>query len=102
MTSRIVSAGSRLARRPLSSLLLFVPLALVAACATALPREPLGDDARRALTMLAERYAEFTDMRALADVALRKCGDRQLIVGVLVVSVSRCVRRHPVDTFDPD
>ena len=65
MTSRIASAGSRVARRPLSSLLLCLQVALLAACATAPPREPISDDARRALALLAERYAEFTTMRAL-------------------------------------
>src|SRR4030095_15062216 len=92
MTSRIASAGSRVAR-PLSSLLLLVQLALVAACATAPPREPLSDDARRVLSLLEERYREFTSMRALADVALRKGGERQRVRGVILVhahSPGRC------------
>jgi len=101
MTSRIASAGSRVARRPLSSLLLFLQLALVAACATAPPREPLADDARRVLARLAERYAEFTDMRALADVALRKGGERQRLRGVLLVLAPSSVRFEALSPFGP-
>src|SRR4026209_1445300 len=77
MTSRIASAGSRVARRPLSSLLLFLQVALLAACATAPSRAPISDHARRALALLAERYGELTDIRTLADVSLRKGSDRQ-------------------------
>src|SRR4029450_737806 len=91
MRERIASAGSRVAR-PLSSLLLLVQLALVAACATAPPREPLSDDARRVLSLLEERYREFTSMRALADVALRKGGERQRVRGVILVSAPSSVR----------
>lgn len=101
MTSRTVSAGSRVAQRPLSSLLLLLQLALVAACATAPPREPISDDARRALTLLAERYGEFTDMRALADVALRKGGDRQRLRGVLLVRAPSSVRFEALSPFGP-
>src|SRR5437867_3345333 len=64
-TSRTANAGSRVARRPLSSRLPLLLLALVAACATAPPREPVGE-AARALTLLADRASEFTDLRALA------------------------------------
>jgi outer membrane lipoprotein-sorting protein len=100
MTSRIASAGSRVAR-PLSSLLLLVQLALVAACATAPPREPLSDDARRVLSRLEERYREFTSMRALADVALRKGGERQRVRGVILVRAPSSVRFEALSPFGP-
>ncbi len=101
MTSRIVSAGSRVARRPLSSLFLFLQLALVAACATAPPREPVSDDARRALALLSERYAEFTTMRALADVSLKKGGERQRLQGVLLIRAPSSVRLEALSPFGP-
>jgi len=78
-----------------------VQLALVAACATAPPREPIGDDARRALTLLAERYAEFTDLRALADVALKKGRERQRLRGVLLVRAPGSVRFEALSPFGP-
>src|SRR2546422_10164599 len=76
-TSRIASAGSRVARRSLSSLLLLLPLALVTACATVPPPGPVGEDVRRALALLAAHSSEFTDLRALADIALNRGRERQ-------------------------
>jgi outer membrane lipoprotein-sorting protein len=101
MTSRIASAGSRVARRPLSSLLLCLQVALLAACATAPPREPISDDARRALALLAERYAEFTTMRALADVSLTRGGERQRVQGVLLLRAPSSVRLEALSPFGP-
>ena len=76
-------------------------LALVAACATAPPGEPIGDDARRALTLLAERYGEFTDLRALADVALKRGRERQRLRGVLLVRAPGSVRFEALSPFGP-
>ena len=101
MTSRIASAESRVARRPLSSLLLFLQVALLAACATAPPREPIGDDARRALALLAARYGEFISMRALADVSLTRGGERQRLQGVLLIRAPSSVRLEALSPFGP-
>ena len=101
MTSRIASAGSRVARRPLSSLFPFLLAALLAACATAPPREPISDDARRVLTLLAERYGEFTSMRALADVSLKKGGERQRLQGVVLIKAPSSVRLEALSPFGP-
>ena len=101
MTSRIANAASRAARRPLSSLLLVSLLVLVAACATAPSREPIGDDASRALALLAERASEFTDLRTLADVSLKKGGERQRLRGVLLVKAPGSVRFEALSPFGP-
>ena len=76
-------------------------LALVAACATAPPREPIAEDARRALALLAERYAEFTGLRALADVSLRRGGERQRVQGVVLIRAPRSVRLEALSPFGP-
>src|SRR6476660_9921447 len=78
MTSRIASAGSRVARRPLSSLLLVMQVALLAA-----------------------RYGELTDMRTLADVSLRKGSDRQRLRGVLLIRSPSSVRFEALSPFGP-
>jgi outer membrane lipoprotein-sorting protein len=76
-------------------------VALLAACATAPPREPIGDDARRALAVLAERYGEFTSLRALADVSLKKGGERQHVQGVLLIQAPSSVRFEALSPFGP-
>jgi outer membrane lipoprotein-sorting protein len=76
-------------------------VALLAACATAPPREPISDDARRALALLAERYSEFTTMRALADVSLTRGGERQRTQGVVLLRAPRSVRLEALSPFGP-
>ncbi len=90
-----------MARRPLSSLLLFLLLALVAACATVPPQEPVGQDARRALALLADRSSEFTDLRALADIALKRGRERQRLRGVLLVKAPSSIRFEALSPFGP-
>jgi outer membrane lipoprotein-sorting protein len=46
------------------------------------------EGAQRALARLAARWDEFTDLRALADIALQRGGERQRLTGVLLA-------RHP-------
>lgn len=75
--------------------------ALVAACATAPPREPIADNARRALALLAERYGEFTSMRALADVSFKRGSDRQRVQGVLLLRAPSSVRLEALSPFGP-
>jgi len=88
------------ARRPLSSLLLVAQLALVAACAT-VSREPTGEDARRAVALLASRASEFTDLRALADIALKKGSERMRLRGVLLVKAPSSIRFEALSPFGP-
>ncbi len=91
-----------MAQRPLSSLLLLLLLvALVAACATVPPQEPVGAAARRALTLLADRSSEFTDLRALADIALTRGRERQRLRGVLLVKAPSSIRFEALAPFGP-
>jgi len=89
------------ARRPLSSRRLpLLLLALVAACATASPREPVGE-AARALTLLADRASEFTDLRALADIDIKKGRERQRLRGALLVKAPSSIRFEALSPFGP-
>ena len=87
-----------MARRPLSSFLLVAQLALVAACAT-VSREPIGEDARRAVALLASRASEFTDLRALADIMLTRGGESQQLTGALLVKGPDSVRFEALSPF---
>lgn len=86
------------ARRLLSSALL---LWLAAGCAVALPppREPVRDDARRALDLALARWQSFVDLRALADVTLEKGGERQRLTGVLLAKTPGSVRFEALSPF---
>ena len=76
-------------------------LALVAACATAPPREPVSEDTRRALALLASRASEFTDLRALATIALKRGRNRQQLRGVLLVKSPSSIRFEALGPFGP-
>ena len=101
MTSRIASGGSRVGQRPLSSFLLILQVTLLAACATAPPREPVSDDARRALALLAERYGEFTTLRALADVSVKRGSERQQLQGAVLIRAPSSARLEALSPFGP-
>jgi len=88
-------------RRPLSSVLLALQVALLAACATAPPREAITDDARRALDLLGERYREFTTLRALADVSVKRGSDRQRVQGAVLIQAPSSVRLEALSPFGP-
>ena len=90
-----------MAQRPLGSLLLLLLLALGAACATVPPQEPGGEDARRALALLADRSSEFTDLRALADIVLTRGRERQRLRGVLLVKAPSSIRFEALAPFGP-
>lgn len=84
-------------RRPGS--LLLVALALLGGCATAPPHQPVADGARRALDLLGERWREFADLRALADVSIQKGGERQRLTGVLLVKGPDSMRLEALSPF---
>jgi len=76
-------------------------VAALAACATAPPRQPISDDARRVLALLAERYGEFTTMRALADVSVTRGGEHQRAQGAVLIRAPRSVRLEALLPFGP-
>src|SRR2546422_1031183 len=101
-TSRIASAGSRVARRPLSSLLLLLPLALVtAACATVPPQEPVGEAPRRAPALPPVRSGDSPARRALADTARNGGGERRRLRGFLLVRAPSSIRSEALPPFGP-
>jgi outer membrane lipoprotein-sorting protein len=87
-------------RRPLSRLLLVAPLALLAACAT-LSRPPINEDARRTVALLTSRASEFTDLRALADIAVKRGSDRLRVQGVLLAKAPASIRFEVLSPFGP-
>lgn len=85
-------------RRPLSSLLLL--LWLGTGCATAVPRrEPPGPDARRALDLLASRWAEFSDLRTRVEIVVEKSGERRRFEGVLLAKAPGSLRFEALSAF---
>jgi outer membrane lipoprotein-sorting protein len=85
--------------RRLSSLLLVV--ALLAGCATIIPaaRQPIPEEARRAISLLVDRWHAFSDLRALADIVIERGSDRQQFHGVLLVKAPRSFRFEALSPF---
>ena len=65
---------------------------LCGGCATAPPRRPVADDARRALALLDARRQEFTDLRTLADIVLTRDRETLRFTGALLVKGPDSVR----------
>jgi outer membrane lipoprotein-sorting protein len=86
------------ARRLLSSVLV---AALLGGCAIAIPppRATVPEEARRAIDLLVARWHEFTDLRALADVAVDKGGQKQRLTGVLLARAPGSVRFEALSPF---
>jgi len=86
------------APRLLSSLL---PALCLAACATAVPplRAPLPDDARRLIALLTLRRDEFSDLRTLAEVTVRRGATVQRLSGVLLVKPPASLRFEALSPF---
>lgn len=79
-----------------------VALALcLTACATAARREapPLSDEARRLAALLTLRRDEFSDLRTLADVTLRRGSDARRLSGVLLVKPPAALRFEALSPF---
>lgn len=88
-----------MARKPRSRLVLPLLALVVAGCATLPPRQPPAEDARRALARLAAGWATFSDLRALAEVTVRRGEDRQRLTGVLLVKRPASVRFEALSPF---
>ncbi len=77
----------------LASLLVLL-LSLTPGCARLLapPRQPIAEDARQALTLLARRWSEFADLRTLADLDVDQGRDHQRLLGVVLAKAPASVR----------
>jgi outer membrane lipoprotein-sorting protein len=89
------------ARRPRSSLLVLLTLGLTAGCAIAIPppRQPVAEDARRAIDLLVTRWHAVTDFRALADIVYERGGQRQQLNGVVLAKAPASVRFEALSPF---
>lgn len=89
------------ARRLRSSLLVLLTLGCVAGCAIAMapPRQPVTEDARRAIDLLVTRWHAVSDLRALADIDLDKGGQRQKLSGVLLARAPASLRFEALSPF---
>jgi hypothetical protein len=78
-------------RRRLSSAALLI---LLAGCATALPapRQPITPDARQVIERLEARWRESSSFRALADVSIRRGGERHQLRGAFLAKAPASVR----------
>jgi len=74
---------------------------LLTGCAIALPppHAAIEGDARRAVDRLTERWQEFHDLRALADITLKRGSDRQRVSGVLLARAPASVRFEALSPF---
>jgi len=84
----VIRKPSRLA----DVLVLVVTLAAGCARPFAPPRQPIPDDARRALTLLAQRWSEFADLRSLADLDVERGRDHQRLIAVVLAKAPASVR----------
>jgi len=89
------------ARRLRSSLLVLLAFGLAAGCSIALapPRQPVSEDARRAIDLLITRWHAVTDLRALADIDVDKGGERQRLSGVLLARAPGSLRFEALSPF---
>jgi outer membrane lipoprotein-sorting protein len=74
---------------------------LLSGCAIAppTPHAPVEGEARRVVERLTARWQEFHDLRALADVSLKRGGDRQQVSGVLLARAPTSVRFEALSPF---
>jgi outer membrane lipoprotein-sorting protein len=74
---------------------------LAAGCAIALPppRQPVSEDARRAIDLLLTRWHAVSDVRALADISVDRGGQRQQLNGVLLAKAPGSVRFEALSPF---
>jgi outer membrane lipoprotein-sorting protein len=86
------------APKRLSSLLAVL---LLGGCAIAppTPHAPIDAEARQVVERLAARWQEFHDLRALADVTLKRGSDRQRLSGVLLARAPGSVRFEALSPF---
>jgi outer membrane lipoprotein-sorting protein len=63
------------------------------------PRQPIREDARRAIDLLVTRWQAVTDLRALADIDVDRGGQRQRLSGVLLAKAPGSVRFEALSPF---
>ena len=86
------------APKRLSSVLVVL---LLGGCAIAppTPHAPIGAEARQVVERLNERWQQFQDLRALADVDFKRGSDRQRVNGVVLARTPASVRFEALSPF---
>ena len=86
------------ARRLLSSALL---VSLLTGCTIAPPppRTPISEDARRAVDLLVAQWHALSDLRALADITLKRGSQHQQFTGVLLARTPASLRFEAISPF---
>jgi outer membrane lipoprotein-sorting protein len=76
-------------------------LLILGGCVRALPppHEPIGPDARRLIGLLIARWHGFSDLRTRADIHVQRGGERQQLIGVLLVRTPDSVRFEALSPF---
>jgi outer membrane lipoprotein-sorting protein len=91
----VIPAFPRSPRRAARGLRLALATVLaLTGCARALPppRQPVAEPAARALARLAERWAEFSDFRALAEIDVRRRDERRRFLAVVLLRAPASIR----------
>jgi outer membrane lipoprotein-sorting protein len=63
------------------------------------PRTPISEDARRAIDLLVGHWHVLSDMRALADITLKKGSQEQYFTGVLLSKTPASLRFEAISPF---
>jgi outer membrane lipoprotein-sorting protein len=74
---------------------------LLTGCAIALPppRQPVSENARRAIDLLISRWHAVSDLRALADIVVDRGSKRQTLSGVLLAKAPGSLRFEALSPF---
>ena len=96
-------AARRPIARKLRSSVVLVAALVAAGCAIAPPppRAAIPVPARSAVELLAARAREFTDLRTLADVSVRRGGERYRVRGVILAKAPSSVRFEALSPLGP-
>jgi len=62
-------------------------------------RAPIDEEARRAVALLTARWQEFSDLRTILDVEIRRGKERQALTGVLLAKAPDSVRFEALSPF---
>ena len=92
-------AGFRVSARRLLSSALVVWVLTGCTIAPPPPRTPISDDARRAIDLLVSHWHALSDLRALADISLKKGSQEQHFTGVLLSKTPASLRFEAISPF---
>jgi outer membrane lipoprotein-sorting protein len=92
-------AVSRVSARKLLSSVLVAGILTGCTIAPPPPRTPISEDARRAIDLLVGHWHAFSDMRALAEITMKKGSEQQHLTGVLLAKRPTSLRFEAISPF---